>query len=277
MFRPFFMALLFTVLCLPSHAQLGARAEVYKRSFFYVPAENTFYCTSYFPSSDKAQCSDDQSLGDSLLFYDVWGKAEDFGKLKVLANAYISRSIPKVATEFEERIQASARAWFIDSFTVYGPPAGTNGTLETAFLVTGSKFTNHLAGADGSLTAVNVDTGKFLGYEPIGAFGSSVTLSSSIVFGQPITVAYMLSTDLTLFNVANGGYDQQQAFMDLSNTATVTQFMVKDSSGKVVDAIVVAASGSTYGGALPVPEPPAVLLFAVGVAFRKLGIARRRI
>ena len=228
----------------------------------------TTHCRKFTRSSDVLSCVGDFSLNGSQIFYTAAAQAEDLGVLNGRSFLYLSRpsgAVVPPAPQPQQRLSIEFVSGFTDTFTIHGGTAGTTGTLQVAFNVTGSKYQSPegLTTSSWAMSVRNPITG--IQDSKSDSLPASVIVSTSILFGEPVELRFFLNGIVSLDAVQYGGYDTQQADLSLGHTARIQQFQVTDSTGLPITASIVAQSGGNYFGLLPIPEPSTQLLLTVGL------------
>lgn len=246
----------------PAYAQLFSISTLEHNEIrFGQPATNTAHC---FNGGGQTACLGVHPVYGSEVFYDVKANAEGYGLLR--GSAFIYNSRPP-GTPYDDQVQYShMRAGFVAAFqdiwTIGGRPVGEFGFLQVAFSLTGYAQATSEAAAVPSMNLSNLTTGQFDAVVP--TLPSTVVVSTNFYYGQPTTLQFSLRGSSFIQN-RTGGYDQQQADVNLLNTATIQQIFVFDASGLAVDATFSTQSGSTYLGAMPVPELSTTAFFLIGL------------
>ena len=221
------------------------------------------------------------ALTDSTLNYQATAQA-DYGVLKVNARAGISRSGDPSGSDGPASASASADASFRDEWTISGRPAGSTGTLQLNFALSGSYDFHAVDTGIGSGLSLTVFSPYASAFDPVvyqsgatGTIGRIAQLAVQFTFGTPFAFLVDLNASATLNNLAGGGYDGQAAFLDLSHTALLEAIVVKDAEGNVVPFGLTTTSGAErFGSLAPVPLPAGLPL--LGAALAALGAVARR-
>lgn len=237
--------------------------------------------TRFCGNANNEPCLGIAKVYGSEVFYDVKVNAEDYGLLHGSAFIYNSRPAGTPPYHDSQLFYSDVTAGFLvgynDTWTIEGGAPGTLGTLTFGFDLTGYMQAGSDTSSVGLMRLTNVNTlqSEYVELHLPSVFGATtVELSTAFRFGEPVSFQLTLSGSAYIRN-ERGGYDTQQADINLGNTAVIRQVSVFDQSGSPVDATVTTLSGSSYLGALPVPELPTPALHALGLA-ALLGLLRRR-
>ena len=269
-------ALLAMVFSASANATLGSSYQV-SRSVDGTSGGVSF-CNRYSATGAQIGCNGSQEINGTTYFYDGAVKAEDYGVLKGRGFLYASRATPPGSSiGTNERLGTIFGAWFDDSFIVASSAfgaAGTTGNLEFGFAMTGSTYQTAETLMQWSMGLHNLSTGQYVAQSSLSSpLPGTLTLGTTVTFGQSFNFRVNLTGRIDLNGVQRGGYDQQQASIDLFNTAQLLYVRGFDGAGVEVPIYVTALSGSTYQGALPVPEVSTWLTMSFGLI--GIGLARR--
>lgn len=267
-------ALLLAAISTPAYAALGS-SYVVARTVDGVQGSSVVFCNSRSTTGAQIGCNGSQEINGTTYFYDGAVKAEDYGVLKGRGFSYASRSLPPgTSTGPNERLATEFGALFDDSFVVASGVSGahgTAGTFQLGFAMTGSTYNSGGNLLYWSMYLHNLSTGEYVAMQS--QLPATLTLSTSITYGQSFDYRVGLVGSFDLNEVQRGGYDQQQASIDLFNTARLIFVRGLDGSGSEVPISITALSGNTYQGVLPVPETPIWLTMSIGLL--GLGCSRR--
>jgi hypothetical protein len=210
----------------------------------------------------------------STLTYDASASA-DYGTLQVFAQSSIS--LTAAGSGGPEYIITWGIAEFRDQWTINGGTAGTTGTLELSFDITGSYDSNIDASQGSAIFLQNYTKSMFVDDVLIHDQFPDYTsiLSTEFTFGEEFDFMVHLDGSSILLNLSMGGYDGQTSYIDMS--AIMSSIVVKDSFGNVIPFSLSTASGAALFDdlAATVPIPAAIWLFGSGL-LGLVGVSRRK-
>jgi len=206
----------------------------------------------------------------STLTYDATASA-DYGIIEVFGQSSIS--LTAAGSDGPEYIDTDVWAGFSDQWTISGGTAGTTGTLELSFDITGSYDSNFDAnigyglGLDNQTKSTEFYDNQLPDYTGI--------LSTEFTFDEEFDFSIIMYGNSTLDHLSMGGYDGQTSYLGMS--AIMSAIVVKDSSGNVIPFSLTTASNAALFNQLAttVPIPAAIWLFGSGL-LGLAGIARRK-
>jgi len=264
-----------------SAASLHASADV--GAFDITGAPLGFICQDSSTSGSPAQCLGTYNFSNSELNYHSTASA-DYGVIRFYGESSINKTAAGSSGPFA--ISTGAGAYFRDQWTITGGAAGTTGSLELSFDVTGTYdnsmpdtgLTTGLELWNYNLSTLTDTAGQVPPLGSSGTWSYTGVLTTPFTFGEVLDFRVAMGGGSVLLNLSEGGYDGQAAFLDLSNTAVMNAIVVKDSSGTVSPFSLSTVSGAVLFDELApavVPVPPAVWLFGSGL-LGLVGMARRK-
>jgi len=275
------LAIQFAIALLLVGYQSGVSAASVSTSAVVIPfdIDNNplgFICPTNLPSPTPPPpaCHGTYAIPGSVstLTYDASASA-DYGTLQVFAQSSISLST--AGSGGPEYIVTSTSASFRDQWTISGGTAGTTGTMELSFDITGSYDNNIDASQGSAIYLQNYTKGMFVDDVQIHDQFPDYTsfLSTEFTFGEELDFGVHLNGSSVLLNLSMGGYDGQTSYLDMS--AIMSAIIVKDSFGNVIPFSLTTASGAALFNELAtaVPIPAAIWLFSSGL-LGLAGIAR---
>lgn len=197
--------------------------------------------------------------------YAAYGTAT-YGILNSYASGTITGTMQSgsIPSDFYSVIRGDSL--YNDTVTVAGGAAGTPGTENLTFTVTGfnSASGNNIATGYMFVTEGSQIYGGGAG-NGCSAFNGNATVSCSgipIVFGQPVSYEVDLWAVVNLHDFMAGS----TATSDFAHTAVLTGISVNDQNGNPVPNFsITAASGTAYTRSGVTPEPEGILLCAAGL------------
>lgn len=203
----------------------------------------------------------------------------DYGVLSVYGGSSTSNPGSAGAPEFleAEYISTQGTATFRDQWTITGGTAGSTGTLQLSFDVTGSYMSGMIdTGLSYGLSLYNFTTGVYASDNQLPNYTG--VLTTQFTFDETVDFMVSLLGGSTLWNLSEGGYDGQSSYLDMSHTALMDAIVVMDSNGDVVPFNLVTSSNAALFTELApaaVPVPAALPLLVSGLLGLTV-VSRRR-
>lgn len=203
------------------------------------------------------------------LSYYVYGSA-DYGVLRGYAEESISGSVQSGSIDPSMYLVANGQSYFGDSFTIFGGPIGTVGTLTAVFTVSG---THSSSGGFAPVMFVYEASSPHLCGSPVG--DKIICNGIPIVFGQAVDISFQMNTVLNVYDFTAGS----SAVADYAHSSMLTGIDIKDANGNPVSNFSISSSsGTQYTPNGVVPEPNAIFLTAtvIGAVGLRLRTKQRR-
>ena len=252
----------------------GVTVNSYVSSSEY-PSDNI--CSGETGGSGEAppqQCQGTYNFLGSTLDYNVTSLA-DYGILRISSETTIISATP--SSGGPDSIVAEGSAGFVDTWVINGGIPGTTGTLGLTFDVDGT-YSNSSSASVSLFLRMHTSINEFGVDEITNLPPHTGILTAPFTFGEEFYLYVDFFSSASLTDLSTGGFTGQTAFINMLDTAIMSDIVVKDSNDDVTPFTLSTASGAALFDELApseVPIPPAFWLFGSGL-LGLVGIARRK-
>jgi hypothetical protein len=194
-----------------------------------------------------------------IAHYDAHGSSA-YGILKNYAAVSLTGDASGGA--FPSFLSVGSRSGFIDAYTFTGD-SGT-GTAYFTFSIDGTATSSNGASGGHLLQLVPARNGvlDWGAQRNYGTVDGKAVIEVPFEFGTPVEMLISFYALAQVFSWQEGA----SAIADYSHTAVLSQIVVRDSEGKLVDDFAItSASGTNYGATGVIPEPGSAVLLLTGL------------